>query len=83
MFEKVDSLRQAIVFLKMLQDDSAVPKGMKEKMLSTIVVLEGVEPLMTKKNKAMAVLESLSDDPNMPSMTRTQLYSVISLLEVA
>jgi len=86
MFEKADQstpLQQAVAYLRMMHEDVAVPKGLKEKMLVLVAMLEGADDVTVKKSKALTVLGDLSEDPNMPAMTRTQLYSVISLLEVA
>lgn len=76
----MDSLAQAIALLQELSQDSTTPKNAKIKLSNTIVILQQSGTMNVAK--AMSELESLSDDVNMPSHMRTQLFSVVSLLEI-
>jgi uncharacterized protein (UPF0147 family) len=76
----MDSLAQAVQLLRMLTEDTTFPKNARAKMSSTIIMLE--KDGTTNVSKALGELESLSDDVNIPAHLRTQLFSVVSLLEV-
>ncbi|MEK6849000.1 MAG: UPF0147 family protein [Nanoarchaeota archaeon] len=76
----MDSLAQAIALLQELAQDSGTPKNAKVKLNGTITILQQTGTMNV--SKAMGQLESLSDDVNMPSHMRTQLFSVVSLLEI-
>lgn len=36
-----------------------------------------------KINAAISILDEVSNDPNIPTYTRTQIWNIVSLLEVA
>jgi uncharacterized protein (UPF0147 family) len=78
----MDSLQQAIFALKELEQDSTTPKNVKTKVASTLKILnENGEPSI-KKSRALHELEELSEDINVQSYTRTQLFNIVSLLEI-
>ena len=67
--------------LNELVDDSAVPKNVKTKIKSTIDALSEDVDLSIRVNKALHILDDISDDANLQSYTRTQIWNVVSLLE--
>lgn len=67
--------------MRLLQEDVASSRNLREKLAAAIVVLEGDGDFSSRKSRVLSVLGELSEDPNMPSIARTQLYSVMSLLE--
>lgn len=77
----MDSLMQALVMLRELEQDSQTPKNAKLKIGGTIKLLETSKGKMDV-SKALNDLEALSDDVNIPAHMRTQLFSVVSLLEI-
>ena len=63
-------------------DDESIPKNVKMKIESAIVTLKNLtieESIRT--NKAIQELDDLSDDPNVPSYVRPQLWNIVSQLE--
>ncbi len=72
---------QVIEFLSDLREDSGVPKNVKLKIQEIISSLEDHTDISIKINKALTDLEEIAEDVNMQSYTRTQIWSVISLLE--
>ncbi|MDP4012548.1 MAG: UPF0147 family protein [Candidatus Nanoarchaeia archaeon] len=69
--------------LKIIEEDNTVPRNVRSKIKSAILALEepnGKEPKV-KIDKALQELDDLSDDPNLPSYTRTQIWNVVSTLE--
>jgi uncharacterized protein (UPF0147 family) len=77
----MDSLMQALMLLRELEQDSTVPKNARAKIVGTIRLLES-NGGKVDVSKALHELESISDDINIPSHMRTQLFSVVSLLEI-
>ncbi len=67
--------------LAMIEDDS-IPKNVKIKLESAIAVLkEHTVEESIRVNKALQQLDDLSDDPNIPSYMRPQLWNIVSQLE--
>lgn len=77
-----EKLSETIQALKDVESDSSVPKNVKLKINSIVKLLEDKGETHIKVSRAMHELEELSDDANMPSFTRTQLFHITSLLEV-
>lgn len=68
--------------LSELEQDSSMPKNVKLKLQTAIFVLkEDGKDLKIKANKALQELEEVSDDPNMPSYLKPQIWNIVSLLE--
>lgn len=68
--------------LSELEQDSSMPKNVKLKLQTAISVLkEEGKDLKIKANKALQELEEASDDPNMPSYLKPQIWNIVSLLE--
>lgn len=67
-----------------LLEDTTVPKNVKEKIQGIVHTLndEKIE-VSIRKDKALQVLDGVSEDSNLQSYTRTQLWNVISMLEKA
>ncbi len=65
-----------------LRDDHAVPRNVKTKIESIIILLNDETETSIKISRALHEMEEISDDVNMQSYTRTQLFNVVSLLEM-
>jgi uncharacterized protein (UPF0147 family) len=78
----MDSLQQAIFALHELEQDTTTPKNVKTKVASTLKILSENGEVSLKKSRAMHELEELSEDINVQSYTRTQLFNIVSLLEI-
>jgi uncharacterized protein len=74
-------INQAINELQELQEDSSVPKNVRNKINSIITSLQQQAETTTKISRALQDLEEISEDNNMQSYTRMQLFNVVSLLE--
>ena len=71
-----------VAALRELEGDNQVPKNVKAKVTSTITLLEQDAEMSIKVSRALQELEQLSEDSNMQSYTRTQIFNIVSLLEV-
>ena len=67
----------------MIEDDSCVPKNVRDKIRQTIGCLKETPDCSMEVNidKAIQNLDELSTDPNIPTFTRTQIWSAMSALE--
>jgi len=64
-----------------IQDDITVPKAVRIKIKTVIEALHEEGDLKIKANKALQGLDDISNDPNIPSYVRPQIWNVVSLLE--
>ncbi len=69
--------------LKTIEQDTTVPRNVRSKIKSAILALEDQNGTAEKVkiDRALQELDDLSDDPNLPSYTRTQIWNVVSTLE--
>ena len=75
-------MEELIEELIMILEDDSIPKNVKLKIESAIAALqqEDIETSI-RANKALQQLDDLSDDPNIPSYIRPQLWNILSQLE--
>ncbi len=65
-----------------MQNDSSVPRNVKSGITQTIEALKQDADQSIRINKALNKLEELTEDVNMQPYTRTQIFNVVSLLEM-
>ncbi|MFT4305211.1 MAG: UPF0147 family protein [Candidatus Woesearchaeota archaeon] len=64
-------------------NDATVPKNVKIKLNLTLKALsDNNEDISLRINKALNELDELTDDINIESFTRTQLWNIVSMLEM-
>ena len=75
-------MEELIEELIMILEDDGIPKNVKIKIENAIAALQldSVEESI-RTNKALQELDDLSDDPNIPSYIRPQLWNIVSQLE--
>ena len=78
-----EQVQNIIDALQELTNDNTVPRNVKSKVSTVIVILkEDTEQDMSMRvNKALSELDEVSDDTNLQSYTRTQIWNIVSLLE--
>jgi uncharacterized protein (UPF0147 family) len=62
-------------------NDRTVPKNIRESVERAKNALNSNEEEELKVNSAIVILDEISNDPNMPLYTRTQIWNAVSLLE--
>jgi len=69
--------------LQELSNDSTVPRNIKVKVENVINILkDDKEPDNNiKVNKALSELDEISDDTNIQTFTRAQIWNIASMLE--
>ena len=77
----MDSLAQILFAIQELQEDPSTPKNIKLKLSNATAILAQNAEISTKISKALCELEELTQDHNMQSYIRTQLFNIVSLLE--
>lgn len=78
-----DKISTVIAMLREVEEDSCVPKNVKNKISTTIKDLEtSKEEMSIKVSRALHALEVLTEDNNMQADTRTQLFNIVSTLEI-
>ncbi|MBU2561579.1 MAG: UPF0147 family protein [Nanoarchaeota archaeon] len=81
MDEKMQNIIEA---LEELANDNTVPRNVKSKVSEVISTLkEGNDQDMSIRiNKALSTLDEISDDTNIQTYTRTQIWNIASMLEM-
>lgn len=67
--------------LLQIQEDQAVPRNVKNRIKTAIIALEEDHTTEVKIDKVLQELDEISDDPNLPTYTRTQIWDITSRLE--
>ena len=67
--------------LSELEQDSTVPRNIKEKIQKTIETLQGSGEMSMKIDKVLADIDEIADDINLQAYTRTQIWNIVSMLE--
>jgi uncharacterized protein (UPF0147 family) len=75
-------LDQATVVLNMIADDNTTPRNIRRtaKQAADMLLDESLSVAARAAN-AIAILEDISQDPNMPMYSRTRIWNAISVLE--
>ena len=77
-----EQVEQIIDLIEELKIDSTIPKNLIIKLNNINNILEGEGDTSIKVDKVIHILDDLTNDANLPSYTRTQLWNVVSLLEM-
>lgn len=81
---KEEAIRGVIAAISELQEDSTVPKNVKEKVQEIIKTLSDDKiELSMKTDKALQILDEIGEDSNLQTYTRTQIWNIVSTLEKA
>ena len=78
---KNEGLFEIIMLLKELEQDSGVSSNTKERISNSINTLNQDMDSSIKVSKVIHEMEEVSQNNNLESYTRTQLWNIVSLLE--
>lgn len=71
-----------MAMLQQVSEDRTVPRNIRDKILESIEVLKkDKEPVDLRINAVISNLDEVSNDPNIPMYTRTQIWNIVSMLE--
>lgn len=77
-----ESMNGAIETLNQIASNNATPKTIKKSIADMIVDLKREEYSMSvRAANTISMLDDVTQDPNMPSYVRTQLWQAVSKLE--
>lgn len=62
-------------------NDTGVPKNIRKALADAKARLHGPEEINVRVSAAVYLIESISDDINMPAHARTQVWAIMSMLE--
>ena len=75
-------LDQATVVLNMIADDNTTPRNIRRTAKQAAdMLLDETISVAARAANAIAILEDISQDPNMPMYSRTRIWNAISVLE--
>ncbi len=77
-----DCFKDVIEVLNQIEVDFSVPKNVREKVknATSALCVDDCE-VKVKIDRSLQELDDISDDPNVPSYTKMQIWNVVSLLE--
>lgn len=77
-----ESMKEAIDTLNQIASNSSTPKTIKKSITDLISDLNNEEySLSVRAANTISLLDDVTQDPNMPSYVRTQLWQAVSKLE--
>jgi uncharacterized protein (UPF0147 family) len=77
-----ESMKEAIETLNQIVSSNSTPKTIKKAIADLIVDLNNQEySLSVRAANTISLLDDVTQDPNMPSYVRTQLWQAVSKLE--
>ena len=76
-----EPLNEALETLKILEEESNIPKNVKAKVQEIIQTLDQETETFIKTNKALDELDEISNNPSIDQHIRTQVWNIVSLLE--
>ncbi len=76
-----EELEEVLSMIRELSEDFSVPRNVKKNLL----VIEGIlqdenKDLSLRVDKAVSILDEVNEDPNIQMFTRTQIWSLVSML---
>ncbi len=76
------SMKEAIDTLNQITSSNSTPKTIKKSIVDLITDLNNPEySLSVRAANTISLLDDVTQDPNMPSYVRTQLWQAVSKLE--
>jgi len=77
-----EAMKEAIDTLNQIVSSNSTPKTIKKSIIDLIANLNSQEySLSVRAANTISLLDDVTQDPNMPSYVRTQLWQAVSKLE--
>ncbi len=74
-------IREISEMINDLVNDTTIPKNIRRALSEAKTRLDGSEEPTVKISAAIYVIESITEDINMPAHARTQIWAIMSALE--
>ena len=81
MAEQISELGDIANSLNEVQEDATVPRNVRTQIQAIISTLKANTEPSIKVNKALNELDQISNDVNLQSYTRQQIWNIMSVLE--
>ena len=80
--EYEERIKKAIVVLREVSEDNTTPRNIRRAAKDSMTFLQGREftPAVRAQN-AVAILDEVLQDVNMPNYTRVRLWNIMSFIE--
>ncbi len=65
-----------------INEDRSVPKNIRNSLIEVKHHLNSDSDMAIKVNSAVSILDEISNDPNIPVYARTQIWNIVSMLEI-
>lgn len=76
------TIAQALTVLKEVSEDTTTPRNIRRAAKNAMDALQDSSNTHAVRcANAISLLDEISQDPNMPSYTRTRIWNIVSLLE--
>ena len=76
-----EELEEVLSMIRELSEDFSVPRNVKKNLaLIEEILLDETKELSLRVDKAVSILDEVSEDPNIQMFTRTQIWSLVSML---
>ena len=80
--QNAESMKESVDTLNQIATSPSTPKTIKKTIADLIAELKREEySLSVRAANAISMLDDITQDPNMPSYVRTQLWQAVSRLE--
>ena len=76
-----EKLRQIASLMEIVINDTSIPKNVRKAVSDAKDKLLSKEELIQRTSGAVYALDEVSNDINMPSHARTQIWTILSALE--
>lgn len=78
----MDQMEDVLAMIKELAEDRRVPRNIRALIQQALDSLnDPKEPKNVKVSTAISLLDEATNDPNIPSHTRTQIWNLVGMLE--
>ncbi|MBC8500550.1 MAG: UPF0147 family protein [Nanoarchaeota archaeon] len=74
-------IKNVIDALNQLEEDTSVPKNIKQRISEITSDMKSDKDLSLKVNKSLSELDDIANDINLPTFVRTQIWGIASMLE--
>ena len=74
--------KNVIPLIEQIVNDRSVPRNIRTKCEESINILKDEkQDIAIRVNTVISNMDEISNDPNIPMYTRTQVWNIVSLLE--
>ena len=65
-----------------INEDRTVPRNIRNMITEAKIGLNNNQEIAVRINTAISILDEVANDSNIPTYTRTQVWNIVSMLEI-